>query len=261
MRGSTVPGVTQKNFLLDMDGVLVRGRTPVDGAQAFIDRLNETGRRYLVLTNNPMYTPGDLSHRLAAEGLRVPADRIFTSAMATASFLDVQKPGGKAFVVGETGLTTALHGVGYTLTDIEPDYVVLGEGRFDLEALTTATRLVHKGSNFIVTNPDAAGPAEDGIVPAAGAVASLIQTATGVEPYVVGKPNPLMFRTALNHLDVHSEDTVMVGDNLKTDIRGGIEAGLETVLVLSGMTAEHDIARSPFRPNHVVRSVAEIDLD
>lgn len=253
--------MTQKSFLLDMDGVLVRGRTPVEGAQAFIDRLNETERRYLVVTNNPMYTPGDLAHRLAAEGLRVPAKRIFTSAMATARFLDVQKPGGKAFVVGETGLTTALHGVGYVLTDIEPDYVVLGEGRLDFEALTTATRLVDQGSSFIVTNPDAAGPTEKGIVPAAGAVASMIQTATGVEPYVVGKPNPLMFRTALNYLDVHSEDTVMVGDNLRTDIRGGIEAGLETVLVLSGMTAEPDIARSPFRPNHVVRSVAEIDLD
>lgn len=253
--------MTQKNFLLDMDGVLVRGRTPVDGAQAFIDRLNETERRYLVLTNNPNFTPGDLSHRLAAEGLRVPAERIFTSAMATARFLDVQKPGGKAFVVGGTGLTTALHGVGYVLTDLDPDYVVLGEGGLDFEALTTATRLVHKGSSFIVTNPDAAGPTEQGIVPAAGAVAAMIQTASGVEPYVVGKPNPLMFRTALNFLDVHSEDTVMVGDNLRTDIRGGIESGLETVLVLSGMTAEPDIARSPFRPNHVVRSVAEIDLD
>ncbi len=149
----------------------------------------------------------------------------------------------------------------YVLTDIEPDYVVLGEGRLDFETLTTAARLVDQGSSFIVTNPDAAGPTEKGIVPAAGAVASMIQTATGVEPYVVGKPNPLMFRTALNYLDVHSEDTVMVGDNLKTDIRGGIEAGLETVLVLSGMNAEPDIARSPFRPNHVVRSVAEIDLD
>lgn len=253
--------MTQKNFLLDMDGVLVRGRTPVEGAQTFIDRLNETGRRYLVLTNNPNFTPGDLSHRLDAEGLQVPAERIFTSAMATARFLDVQKPGGKAFVVGGTGLTTALHGVGYVLTDLDPDYVVLGEGGLDFEALTIATRLVDQGSNFIVTNPDAAGPTEKGIVPAAGAVASMIQTATGVEPYVVGKPNPLMFRTALNFLDVHSEDTVMVGDNLKTDIRGGIESGLETVLVLSGMTAEQDIARSPFRPNHVVRSVAEIDLD
>ena len=164
-------------------------------------------------------------------------------------------------MVGETGLTTALHGVGYVLTDIEPDYVVLGEGRLDLEAITTATRLVHRGANFVVTNPDAAGPSEAGIVPAAGAVASLIQTATGLEPYVVGKPNPLMFRIALNYLDVHSEDTVMVGDNLRTDIRGGIESGLETVLVLSGMTARADVATSPFRPNHIVDSVADIDLD
>ena len=244
-----------------MDGVLVRGRTPVEGAQAFIDRLNESGRPYLVLTNNPNYTPGDLSHRLASEGLEVPAERIFTSAMATASFLDIQKPGGKAYVIGETGLTTALHGVGYVLTDVNPDYVVLGEGRLDHEAMTKAARLVHAGANFMLTNPDTSGVSEDGIVPAAGALAAMIQTVTGVEPYVVGKPNPLMFRTALNYLDVHSEDTMMVGDNLRTDIRGGIESGLETALVLSGVTSEQEIARSPFRPNHVIRSVAEIGLD
>lgn len=244
-----------------MDGVLVRGRTPIDGAQSFIDQLNETGRPYLVLTNNPIYTPGDLSHRLMTEGLNVPADRIFTSAMATARFLDIQRPGGKAFVIGETGLTTAMHGVGYVLTDVAPDYVVLGEGRLDLDAVTKATSLVYNGASFIVTNPDTAGPTENGIVPAAGAVAAMIQTATGVDPYVVGKPNPLMFRTALNYLDVHSEETIMVGDNLATDIRGGIEAGLETALVLSGLTDEADIARSPFRPNHVIRSVAEIGLD
>lgn len=253
--------MTLKNFLLDMDGVLVRGRTPIEGAQDFIDRLNQSSRPYLVLTNNPIYTPGDLSHRLAAEGLDVPSDRIFTSAMATARFLDIQHPGGKAFVIGETGLTTAMHGVGYVLTDLNPHYVVLGEGRLDMESLTKAVRLVHGGAHFIATNPDAAGPAEDGIVPANGAIAAMIQTATGVEPYVVGKPNPLMFRTALNYLDVHSEDTIMIGDNLRTDIRGGIESGLETALVLSGLTNEDEIERSPFRPDHVIRSVAEIGLD
>lgn len=243
-----------------MDGVLVTGRTPVPGAQALIDRLNDSDRRYAVLTNNSIYTPGDLAHRLASEGLSVPAERIFTSAMATARFLDVQQPKGKAFVVGETGLTTAMHGIGYVLTDLNPDYVVLGEGRIEIEAITRATQLVHAGAHFVVTNPDVAGPSEGGIVPAAGAVAAMIQTATGVEPYVVGKPNPLMFRTALNYIDVHSEDTTMVGDNLRTDIRGGIEAGLETVLVLSGMTSREDIARSPFRPHHVIDSVADLDL-
>lgn len=249
-----------KHFLLDMDGVLVRGRTPVAGADEFLRRLEESGRRYLVLTNNPTYTAADLAHRLKSMGLHVPADRIFTSAMATARFLESQRPGGKAFVVGESGLTTALHGVGYVITDLDPDYVVLGEGRFDIEAITAAVRHVANGASFVVTNPDVAGPSEEGIVPAAGSIAALIETATGIAPYVVGKPNPFMFRTALNHLDVHSEDTVMVGDNLHTDIKGGMESGLETILVLTGMTAGSDVARSPYRPNHVVSSVVEIEV-
>jgi NagD protein len=252
--------VLDKNFLLDMDGVLVRGSTPVPGADEFLARIEASGHRYLVLTNNSVYTPADLSHRLRAMGLEVPPDRIFTSAMATAKFLDGQRPGAKAYVVGAAGLTTALHSVGYVITDLDPDYVVLGEGRLDIEAITAATRHVAAGASFVVTNPDVAGPSELGIVPAAGAFAALIETATGVSPYMVGKPNPLMFRSALNHIDVHSEDTVMVGDNLQTDIKGGMEAGLETYLVLSGVTAEVDLARSPYRPGHVVKSVADIEV-
>lgn len=243
-----------------MDGVLIRGKTPVDGASEFLSRIEASGRRYLVLTNNSTYTPADLAHRLKSMRLEVPADRIFTSAMATARFLDAQHPNGKAYVVGESGLTTALHGVGYVITDLDPDYVVLGEGRLDIEAITAAVRHISEGASFVVTNPDAAGPSERGIVPAAGSVAALIETATGIAPYVVGKPNPFMFRSALNHLDVHSEDTMMVGDNLRTDIKGGMEAGLETILVLSGVTADGDVSRSPYRPNHVVRSVAEIEV-
>lgn len=250
----------RRHFLLDLDGVLVKGRTPVPGAADFIERLQASDREYLVVTNNSTFTPGDLSHRLNAMGLPVPAERLFTSAMATARFLDSQLPGAGAFVVGESGLTTALHGVGYVITDIDPDYVVLGEGRHDPAMLTRAVRLIAAGAQFVVTNPDAAGPEEEGIVPAAGAFAAMIETATGRAPYVVGKPNPLMFRTALNHLDIHSEETYMVGDNLRTDIRGGLEAGLETILVLSGVTAETEIEHSPYRPNHVFRSVADIPL-
>ena len=250
----------RKHFLLDLDGVLVKGRTPIPGAGEFIERLNGSDREYLVVTNNPIFTPGDLAHRLHAMGLDVPTERIFTSAMATARFLDSQRPKASAYVVGESGLTTAIHGVGYVITDIDPDYVVLGEGRHDPATLTRAVRLIAAGSQFVVTNPDAAGPEEDGIVPAAGAFAAMIETATGRAPYVVGKPNPLMFRTALNYLDIHSEESFMVGDNLRTDIRGGLEAGLETILVLSGVTAEEEIANSPYRPNHVFPSVADIPL-
>jgi NagD protein len=252
--------VTGKHFLLDMDGVLVRGRTPVAGAADFLARVERSGRRYLVLTNNSEYTASDLTHRLSSMGLEVPPDRLFTSAMATAHFLDSQRPGGHAFVVGSAGLTTALHGAGYVITDLDPDYVVLGEGRFDTEAITAAVRHVAGGAAFVVTNPDVAGPDESGIVPAAGAVAALIEAATGVAPYVVVKPNPFMFRSALNHLDVHSEDTIMVGDNLRTDIKGGMEAGMETVLVLSGVTTADEVVRSPYRPTRVVASVAEIEM-
>lgn len=250
----------RKHFLLDMDGVLIKGRTPIPGANDFISRLNESDREYVVVTNNPVFTPGDLAHRLHSMGLDVPAERIFTSAMATARFLDSQRPNASAFVVGESGLTTAVHGVGYVITDIDPDYVVLGEGAFDTATLTKAVRLIAAGAQFVLTNPDVAGPDEMGIVPAAGAFAAMIEAATGRSPYVVGKPNPLMFRTALNYLDVHSEETYMVGDNLRTDIRGGLEAGLETILVLSGVTSEAEIALSPYRPNHVFGSVANIPL-
>ncbi len=254
--------MTRRHFLLDMDGVLVRGSTPLDGAAEFLARLDAAGRRYLVVTNNPLHTAHDLSHRLRARGLDVPAERIFTSAMATARFLDDQRPGGKAYVIGDSGLTTALHSIGYVITDIDPDYVVLGESHeLSFSSVTTAVQLLVDGALFVSTNPDTAGPTERGIAPAAGAVAAMIQAASGVEPYVVGKPNPFMFRAALNHLDVHSEDTYMVGDNLLTDIKGGLEAGMETVLVMSGMTARDDVlARSPYQPHHVVDSVADIEL-
>ncbi len=250
----------RNNFLLDMDGVLLRGRTPVPGAGEFLDRLRAAGKRFLVLTNNPIFTPGDLSHRLASLGLEVPADVVFTSAMATAHFLESQLPEAKVFAVGESGLTTALHGVGCVLTDIAPDYVVLGEGRIEMDVITKAVRLVAAGARFVLTNPDVAGRDEAGTVPAAGAVAAMIETATGRAPYVVGKPNPYMFRAALNHLDAHSEETVMVGDNLRTDIRGGMEAGLATILVLSGVTRLEEVAGSPYRPTRVVESVAEIEV-
>jgi len=252
--------VPTKSYLLDMDGVLVRGRQPIPGAQEFIERLQQAGARFVVLTNNPMYTPRDLQHRLAAIGLNVPHDHLFTSAMATAQFLHSQRPGGSAYVIGETGLTTALHDVGYVLADRDPDYVVLGETTdYSFERISRAVRLVAAGARFIATNPDPAGPSEKGIEPACGAMAALIEKATGVAPYFVGKPNPLMMRSALRFLGAHSEDTVMVGDRMDTDVIAGIESGLETILVLTGVTREEDIARWPYRPTRVVPSVAEIE--
>lgn len=248
-----------KSYLLDMDGVLVRGRQPIPGAQDFIGKLLETNTRFLVITNNPLHTPRDLQHRLASEGLNVPESHLFTSALATAQFLASQRPASTAYVIGEAGLTTAMHQVGYTFTSKNPEYVVLGEtNSYNLEQITVAIRLVNAGARFIATNPDPTGPTETGIMPACGAMAALIEKATGVKPYFVGKPNPLMMRRALNALGAHSENTIMVGDRMDTDIVAGMEAGMETILVLSGVTRMEDIDRYPYRPTRVLPSVAAI---
>lgn len=250
-----------KNYLIDMDGVLIRGRTVIPQAPQFIARLRERGAKFLVLTNNPLYTPGDLSHRLRTIGLEIPAENIFTSAMATARFLKSQKENGKAFVIGESGLTSALHEVGYIITDHDPDYVVLGETTsYNFEMVTKAVRLVAGGAHFIATNPDPSGPAEDGLVPACGAMAALIERATERAPFFIGKPNPLMMRTALNYLGVHSEGTVMVGDRMDTDVVAGVQTGLETILVLTGSTSRADVTKYPFQPTRILDSVADIEV-
>ncbi|HTW99264.1 MAG TPA: HAD-IIA family hydrolase, partial [Acidimicrobiales bacterium] len=214
---------------------------------------------FLVLTNNSIYTPRDLSARLRASGLEVPEGSIWTSALATARFLSDQRPGGSAYVIGEAGLTTALHDVGYTLTERDPDYVVLGETRtYSFERITRAIRLIDAGARFIATNPDTIGPSAEGPLPATGSVAALISRATGVEPYFVGKPNPLMMRSALNALDAHSETTAMIGDRMDTDVVSGLEAGMETILVLSGVTPRGDVDRFPYRASRVVDSIADL---
>jgi len=247
------------SYLMDMDGVIVREGDLVPGADRFIARLTEAGRPFLILTNNSTYTARDLAARLTQMGLDVPSSAIWTSALATARFLDDQRPGGSAFVIGESGLTTALHDIGYTLSERSPDYVVLGETRtYSFERITQAIRLVQRGSRFIATNPDATGPAPEGPLPATGSVAALITRATGVDPYYVGKPNPLMMRSALRAIDAHSESTVMIGDRMDTDIVAGLEAGLETVLVLSGITDRSAIGRFPFLPSRIVESVADL---
>jgi NagD protein len=244
---------------MDMDGVLVHEDHVVPGADRFVARLRELGLPFLVLTNNSIYTRRDLAARLRASGLDVPEERIWTSALATAAFLADQRPGGTAFVVGEAGLTTALHQAGYTMTERAPDYVVLGETRsYSLERITLAIRLIAAGARFIATNPDPTGPTPTGPVPATGAVAALISRATEVQPYFVGKPNPLMMRSALNAIDAHSERTAMIGDRMDTDIVAGLEAGLETILVLTGVATEGEVERYAYRPSRVVPSVAEL---
>jgi NagD protein len=248
-----------RSWLMDMDGVLVREEHPIPGAADFLARLQELGTPFLVLTNNSIYTRRDLAARLRRTGLVVPEESIWTSALATARFLDDQRPGGSAFVIGEAGLTTALHAYGYTMTDSDPDYVVLGETRtYSFERITRAIRLVAAGARFIATNPDNVGPSPDGLLPATGSVAALISRATGADPYYVGKPNPLMMRSALNAIDAHSEHTAMIGDRMDTDVVSGLEAGLEAILVLTGVTTRAEAERYPYRPARIVDSVAEL---
>ena len=246
-------------WLTDMDGVLVHEQRAIPGASDFIQTLQQHHLRFLVLTNNSIFTARDLRARLLASGIDVPETSIWTSALATASFLADQSAGGSAYVIGEAGLTSALHEAGFVLTETDPDYVVLGETRtYSFESITRAIRLLERGARFIATNPDATGPSPEGSMPATGSVAALITRATGVLPYYVGKPNPLMMRSSLNRIAAHSESTIMVGDRMDTDVISGIEAGLRTVLVLTGSTKEENVARFPYRPTRIVDSVADL---
>ena len=248
-----------ESWLMDMDGVLVHEAEALPGAAEFLAALRERELPFLLLTNNSIYTRRDLAARLRASGLDVPEEFIWTSASATARFLETQRPEGTAFVVGESGISTQLYQAGYTLTDSNPDYVILGETRtYSFERITQAIRLIGEGARFIATNPDPTGPSPAGPLPATGSVAALITKATGVEPYFVGKPNPLMMRTALNRLEAHSETTAMIGDRMDTDIVSGLEAGMETILVLSGVTTRAETERFPYRPSRIVDSVADL---
>jgi len=247
------------SWLTDMDGVLWHEGKPIPGAKELIKKWTDSETPFLVLTNNSIYTPRDLSARLRAGGLDVPEERIYTSALATADFIRSQVPKGTAYVIGEAGLTTAMHEIGYVMTEVNPDFVVLGETRnLSFENLTKAVRLINNGSRFIATNPDATGPSNEGPLPATGAVAALITKATGKDPYIVGKPNPMMFRSAMRKIKAHSESTAMIGDRMDTDIVAGIEAGLHTILVRTGISDDAEIAKYPFRPTEILTSVADL---
>ncbi len=250
------------SFVIDMDGVIYHGHRLIPGAEAFVDRLRKGGHKFLFLTNNSQWTPRDLRHRLVQIGIDVPETSFHTSALATADFLKQQRPGGSAFVIGGAGLTHALYDAGYTLTEREPDYVVVGDTRrYDYETVERAVRLILGGAKFVATNPDLTGPSESGIQPACGALVAPIELATGRKPYFVGKPNPLMMRTALRKLEAHSSESFMIGDRMDTDIIGGTEAGMRTILVLSGVSRRETIEEFPFRPTHVFEDVGQISLE
>ncbi len=239
-------------FILDMDGVVYHGNKPLPGAVEFVNWLMAENKKFLFLTNSSERTPRELSQKLARLGIHVSEDHFYTSALATAAFLASQKPGGTAFVIGEPGLVHALYQVGYTINDVNPDYVVVGETRsYNYEQIRRAVRLVLNGARLIGTNPDVTGPVEDGIVPATRALVAPIELATGVQAYFIGKPNPLMMRQALQRLGARRQTTVIIGDRIDTDIRAGVESGIETVLLLSGVSKEEDLHRFAYRPDHV----------
>ena len=251
----------KKSFLIDMDGVLVRGKKKIPGADKFIQALRDKNYKFLILTNNSIYTPIDLAHRLQTSGIEVGENEIYTSAMATANFMKTQKKGGNAFVIGESGLNLAIHEAGFILTPENANFVVLGETfDYNFRQVTKAIRLIMAGAHFLATNPDPTGPSEEGIVPACGSMASLIEKASGKSPFFCGKPNPFMMRSALNYLGVHSENTTMIGDRMDTDVVAGLQSGMDTILVLSGLTTLKEIENFAYRPNHIVNSVSEIEI-
>ena len=253
--------MAKQSYLIDMDGVLVSGKKLIPGADTFIDTLNKNNLKFLVTTNNSIYTQVDLAHRLQTIGLDIKAEQIFTSALATAYFMKSQKEKGNAYVIGESGLNVAVHNAGYIMTDQKPDFVVLGETYdYNFRQVTKAVRLILEGASFIATNPDPVGPSESGVVPACGAMAALIEKASGYSPFYCGKPSPFMMRSALNYLGVHSENTTMIGDRMDTDMVAGIQTGMETILVLTGVTTMKQIEAFPYRPGKIVKSVADIKI-
>lgn len=249
----------KEGFICDMDGVIYHGNRLLPGVKEFVDWLYRENKHFLFLTNSSERSPKELQQKLGRMGLDVDESHFYTSALATARFISSQSPGCSAYVIGGAGLIMALHDEGITMNDVDPDYVVIGEGNsYNYENILKAVRLVLKGAKLIGTNSDLTGPAEDGIIPACRAMIAPIEMATGQTAYFVGKPNPLMMRTGLRILSVHSEDAVMVGDRMDTDIVAGIETGLETVLVLSGVTDRADIRKFPYRPGIVLNGVGDI---
>lgn len=249
----------KKGFICDMDGVIYHGNRLLPGVGRFLEWLKSNGKKFLFLTNSSQYTPRELQQKLGRMGLDVDESHFYTSALATARFLNSQAPGCSAFVMGEHGIQNALYDVGITYNDVNPDYVVVGEDRgYSLDSITKAIRLVNAGAKLIGTNYDLTGPTEDGIAPACRALLAPIELATGKQAYYVGKPNPLMMRTGLKLLGVHSEEAAIVGDRMDTDIVAGIESGLDTVLVLSGVTTRSDCLNFPYRPRLILDGVGDI---
>ncbi|MBI2825314.1 MAG: HAD family hydrolase [Planctomycetia bacterium] len=248
-----------RGFLIDMDGVIYRGRNLIPGADNFINQLIARQVPFLFLTNNSQRTRRDVATRLVRMGVAAEEHHIFTCAMATARFLAQQKPGGTAFVIGEGGLLNALHSNGYAIVDHAPDYVVVGEGRtMTMEVVEAAVQMIVDGAKLIATNLDPNCPTAHGLRPGCGAIVAMLEAATGVRAFSVGKPSPVMMRAARKELHLRAEETTIIGDTMETDILGGVQLGYRTVLVLSGGTRREDLARYAYCPDVVLESIAEL---
>ena len=249
----------KKGFICDMDGVIYHGNHLLPGVKEFVEWLYREKKEFLFLTNASNRSPRELAQKLKRLGLDIGEEHFYTSALATAKFLQTQAPGCSAYVIGDHGLYNALYDAGITNNDVDPDYVVIGETNdYSYEHMMKALNLVAKGARLIGTNPDMTGPVENGIAPACKALVLPIEATTGKSAYFIGKPNPLMMRTGLQLLGVHSSEAAMVGDRMDTDIIAGIETGLDTVLVLSGVSDRETINQFPYRPRIVLNGVGEI---
>lgn len=249
----------KKGFICDMDGVLYHGNNVLPGAKKFVDWLRKEKKEFLFLTNSSERSPIELSQKLARLGIEVAAEHFYTSALATASFVAWQSPGCSAYVIGEAGLINAIYDAGLSMNDVSPEYVIVGETRsYSFEKIEKAVQLVHRGAKLIGTNPDKTGPTEKGIMPATGALIAPIEIASGREAYFIGKPNPLMMRSALKRLGTDVKDTVIIGDRMDTDIVAGTESEIDTVLVLTGVTLKERINDFSYRPRYVLNNVGEV---
>ena len=249
----------RKGFICDMDGVIYLGNQLLPGVTEFVHWLNKNNKQFLFLTNSSERSPKELRQKLLRMGLDIGEEHFYTSALATAAFLKKQAPGCTAYVIGAPGLLNALYDVGVTMNDVDPDYVIVGEtASYNYEVITKAVRLGLGGARLIATNSDLTGPTEFGIAPACRSLVAPVELATGKKAYFMGKPNPLMMRTGLHLLGVHSEEAAMVGDRMDTDIIAGMESGLATVLVLSGCTSRADVDNYPYRPTYILNGVGEI---
>ena len=249
----------RKGFICDMDGVIYLGSQLLPGVREFVSWLNENDKQFLFLTNSSERSPKELQQKLQRMGLDIGEEHFYTSALATAAFLKKQAPGCTAFVIGAPGLLNALYDVGVTMNDVDPDYVIVGEtASYNYEVITKAVRLVLNGARLIATNSDLTGPTEFGIAPACRSLVAPIELATGRKAYFMGKPNPLMMRTGLHLLGVHSEEAAMVGDRMDTDVIAGVESGIDTVLVLSGVTTREEMSKFPYRPRYVLNGVGDV---